>query len=160
MIVTVDASSMIYAWDNYPIEQFPKLWEWLCEEIEKDHLSVSKVAYDEIKKHYEECAEWMDDCGVQKIEISNEILRFALHIRSILGIEGDDYHTKGVGENDILIIATAKVVQRTLISNEGLQFPPPQNLKKCKIPTVCALPNVGVTCIDFLQYIRNSRRVF
>lgn len=52
MLATVDASSMIYAWDNYPIDQFPGLWDWLCEEIETGNLSVSKVAYEEVSKHY------------------------------------------------------------------------------------------------------------
>ena len=29
-----DASSMIYAWDNYPIGQFPGMWEWMGSQIE------------------------------------------------------------------------------------------------------------------------------
>ena len=159
MLVTVDASSMIYAWDNYPIEQFPALWEWLCEEIETGNLSVSKVAYEEIKNHYDECADWMDECNIVKHDVTNDILRLSLKIRGELGIEGDRYGG-GVGENDILIIATAKSLNTILMSNEKVQTGLPANKKNYKIPAVCRLDVVSIDCIDFLQYLKRSGKIF
>ena len=159
MLVTVDASSMIHAWDNYPIEQFPALWEWLCEEIETGNLSVSKVAYEEIKKHYNECAVWMDDCGIVKYDVTNDILRLSLIIRRELGIV-DDAYGGGVGENDILIIATAKSLNTVLMSNEKVQTGLPANKKNYKIPAVCQLDVVSIECIDFLHYFKRSGKTF
>jgi hypothetical protein len=48
----------------------------------------------------------------------------------------------------------------TLISDEGRQFGKPDILAKYKIPAVCELQDVGVTCIKFLQLIRTSGAVF
>ncbi len=159
MLATIDASSIIYAWDNYPIEQFPKVWEWLCEEIGNQILTISKVAFDEVKTKVPECATWMNDCKIEKIDITSDILKFALDIHELLGIEGDDYHPKGVGENDIIIIATAKVMETILISNEK-QLGLPDIKKKYKIPNVCRLSEVDIECIDFLEYLKRSKRVF
>ena len=159
MLVTIDASSIIYAWDNYPINQFPKVWEWLCEEISNQTLIISKVAFDEVKAKVPECAKWMNECKIEKIGITSDILKFALDIHKLLGIDGDDYHPKGVGENDIIIIATAKIMETTLISNEK-QLGLPDIKKKYKIPNVCRLSEVDIECIDFLEYLKSSKRVF
>ena len=43
-----DASSMIYAWDNYPVQQFPGLWEWMADQISTEELQISAVAFDEV----------------------------------------------------------------------------------------------------------------
>ena len=43
-----DASSMIYAWDNYPIRQFPGLWDWMKTRIMKKTLVMPRVAFDEV----------------------------------------------------------------------------------------------------------------
>ena len=41
-----DASSIIYAWDNYPIQQFPGLWEWIATQIEAELVTMSSVAFE------------------------------------------------------------------------------------------------------------------
>jgi len=50
-----DASSMIYAWDNYPFGQFPPLWNWMADQIKQGAVTMPSVAL-------EVCA--MDEVGV------------------------------------------------------------------------------------------------
>lgn len=38
-----DASSMLYAWDNYPVRQFPGLWNWLATQIEENAFVIPSV---------------------------------------------------------------------------------------------------------------------
>lgn len=68
----------------------------------------------------------------------------------------DKYHADGVGENDVLIIATAKVENLELVSNESPQFKNPRSNAKLKIPAVCKISKVGVRCIDFLTLIKRD----
>ena len=72
----------------------------------------------------------------------------------------DNYHADGVGENDVLIIATAKVENLELVSNESPQVKNPRSNAKLKISAVCKIPKVGVRCIDFLTLIKQSGEVF
>lgn len=44
-----DASSIVYGWDNYPIEVFPKLWEWLAENVADGEVTMSQVSFDEVQ---------------------------------------------------------------------------------------------------------------
>jgi len=155
----IDASSIIHGWDNYPPEQFPGLWEWLAQEVNGKLLQIPRVAFEEVDHKLPECAKWLQDNNVEKIPVSNDILRISMQIHSLLGIFGDDYGN-GVGENDIIIIATAKTLSVELISNEKRQTTLPTNLKNYKIPAVCGLHGVGVPCISFLDYLRQSGRVF
>jgi hypothetical protein len=78
----------------------------------------------------------------------------------LLGIDGDSYHPKGVGENDILIIATARAHSAELVSDEGKQNHFPDIMAKRKIPAVCAMIEVSVTCINFIEYIKRSGVIF
>lgn len=154
-----DASSMIYAWDNYPVRQFPGLWQWIASQIEAETLVMPSVAFDEVAHKTPDCGAWLKNLGIRRLEINNAILENALRIKTLLGIAGDAYHSKGVGENDILIIAAARVHRGELVSNEGRQQLP-DIPKKRKIPAVCAMPEVAVPCINFIEYIKRTDEIF
>lgn len=155
-----DASSIIYGWDNYPPSQFPPLWGWMATQIEANQLVMPKVAFEEVDAKIPDCGQWLRGHNLQQLPVDNAVIAEALRIKGLLGIVGDRYHPKGVGENDIFIIATAKVHQSPLVSNEGMQNNLPNELSKCKIPRVCLLPAVQVRCLNFIAFIKESQAVF
>lgn len=156
---TFDASSLIHAWDNYPLEQFPPLWRWFCEQIAAGEFTVPAVALEEVERKAPEYGVWLKDAGIHKLPVTDEIVHEATRIKNLLGIPDDKYRS-GVGENDLLIIATASVHGVDLVSNEGRQLPPPQIGAKRKIPSVCELPEVQVRCLNLIELIRESNAIF
>lgn len=155
-----DASSMIYAWDNYPLRQFPGLWMWLAAQIGIQNLVMPSVAFDEVANKTPECGTWLGENGLKQLSMSNAILQEAVRIKGLLGIVADNYHPKGVGENDIFIIATARVHSAELVSDEERQTILPQLLSKRKIPAVCRMNDVAISCITFIEYIKRSDEIF
>lgn len=151
---------MIYAWDNYPIGQFPGLWEWMASQIEAKELVMPGVAFEEVQNKTPDCGEWLKDNNLERLPITNAILQDAKRIKGLLGIVDDGYHPKGVGENDILIIATARFHEVELVSDEERQTNLPQVSSKRKIPAVCAMQQVSVSCVNFIEYIKVSGAVF
>ena len=156
----LDASSIIYAWDNYPEPQFPPLWRWLGTQIRIKRLTISQCAFDEVKKKIPECASWLVLHNIEIYDINDQILQVALQIKTLIKVDAENYNPKGVGANDVLIIATARVLGASLLSNEGVQALVPTNLSRCKIPAVCAMPAVRVECMSFLDYIKRSKAVY
>jgi hypothetical protein len=155
-----DASSMIYAWDNYPVGQFPGLWDWLEGEIENRNLMMPKVAFQEVKQKTPECAKWLKARNIVLLAPDSSIVGEALHIKALLGVAGDQYHPKGVGENDLFIIATARVHGGELVSDERRQTKVPLDPSKKKIPAVCAMDEVAVPCLSFIEFLKRSHEVF
>lgn len=155
-----DASSIIYAWDNYPIGQFPPVWMWIAKQIESGVFAIPAVALVEVERKTPECSQWLKDCEIAVLALGSDVLREALRIKHLLGIVEEAYHPKGVGENDILIIATARVAGATLVSDEAKQFKLPDLPSKYKIPAVCSLADVSVECVGFLELLKQSRAVF
>ncbi|MFZ3208339.1 MAG: DUF4411 family protein [Geobacteraceae bacterium] len=155
-----DASSMIYAWDNYPIRQFPGLWEWISTQIDAGSLVMPVVAFEEVEDKTPECAEWLKGHDIDRLGITNTILQDAIRIKGLIGITNENYHSKGVGENDLLIIATARNHRGELVSDEERQTSLPNEPRRKKIPAVCAMPEVSVPCINFLDYLKRSDAIF
>lgn len=155
-----DASSMIYAWDNYPPRQFPGLWDWLATQVSEKKLTMSSVAFEEVGHKTPECATWLKDNDIALFGIDNAVIQEAMRIKSLVGIEGDKYHPKGVDENDLLIIATASAYGAELISDEERQPQLPNEPTKRKIPAVCLMRDVTVPCFSFLDFIKRSGEVF
>ena len=159
-MLAFDASSMIYAWDNYPPDQFPRLWAWMAEKVADGEFVMAQVAFEEVQKKAPDCAKLLAGSDLVQIKIDNNILQESLRIKQRLGIVGDNYHPNGVGENDVLIIAVAKVKNMELVSDESRTIKQPQENRKLKIPGVCLLPDVAVSCINFLDLIRRSGETF
>jgi len=114
----------------------------------------------EVTEKTPECGEWLTETGIKRLPMTAEIAREALRIKKLLGIVDDNYHPKGVGENDLFIIATASVEGIGLISNEAKQARAPDIEAKRKIPSVCGMPDVSVMCRSFIELIRASGAVF
>jgi len=155
-----DASSMIYAWDNYPVRQIPGLWEWIAIQIEEKKLVMPNVAFEEVANKTPDCGEWLNHNDLKQLAISNAILQDAMRIKGMLGIVDDNYHPNGVGENDILIIATARAHRAELVSDEERQPTLPKKPSKSKIPAVCAMAKISVPCINFIEFIKRSNEIF
>ena len=75
-----DASSMIYAWDNYPLRQFPALWDWIAVQIEEKRLVMPKVAFQEVLDKTPDCGKWLELKGLEQLEVNNVILQDAMRI--------------------------------------------------------------------------------
>lgn len=156
----LDASSIIYAWDNYPPAIFPPLWAWMGQCMREGGLVIPSVAFDEVQHKTPECAVWMLEQPVTRLPMTESILLDALRIKALIGVVGDRYHPKGVGENDLFIIAVARAHQATLVTDEERQLNLPREPTKVKIPAVCARPEVAVSCESFLEFIKQARQVF
>lgn len=156
----LDASSIIYAWDNYPEPQFPPLWKWIAGQILVGDLTIPRVALDEVGRKTPECEAWLKAQGINVLPMSDSILLDAVRIKHLVGISGENYHPKGVGENDLLIIATARTYGGQLLTDEERQATTPKVSAKRKIPAVCGLEGVSVECLSFLEYIKRSKVVF
>jgi predicted nucleic acid-binding protein len=154
-----DASSIIYAWDNYPEAQFPKLWHWMADQMSQGNIVMPEVAFKEVAHVAPDCSTWLDANNLAQLPMNDQIIQEAIRIKNLLGIVGDKYGA-GVGENDLFIIGTARSVNGRLISNEGFQAVTPLAMHKYKIPTVCAMKAVKVTCVNFVEFIKHSKVVF
>lgn len=155
-----DASGIIYAWDEYPISNFPKFWEWIEAQIKAENCAISQVALDEVSHKYVECAKWLRDQGIRQIGLTDEILLSASEIKELLEIDEEAFGA-GVDENDLMIIAAAKIEADVVLTQESRQpFDPNRKKRNYKIPAVCELPEVGVRHQNVREWIQASGEQF
>ena len=159
-MLTFDASSIVYGWDNYPADMLPPLWAWLAREVQAQRMQISYVAAEEVGHVSPECGRWMAAVGVRVLPVSNPVSVEANRIKGLPGVAGDAHHPNGVDENDLLIIATARTQGCGLVSNESVQLNLPLAMPRYKIPVVCGLDSVGVRCMSFIDYRKSSGQVF
>ena len=158
-MLAFDASSIIYAWDNYPENQFPGLWKWIGGQISSGLVVMPLVAFEETSAKSPDCGRWLKAVSLGILHPNTEILKRAAGLKDLLGIEGSRYGI-GVGENDLIIIATAEINGASLVSNEAIQKSLPISLPKYKIPAVCALKKPPTQVMDFLGFIKGSGAQF
>jgi len=154
-----DASAVIDLWENYPIAQFPSVWDWFQREVAEQNVVTADVAYEEIGHKSPECKKVLQEFGVVRHGVGSNEVQHALAIKAEFGIQ-DDQYSSGVDENDIFIIAVAKSRGLELVTNEALQPRLPESRTKYRIPAVCRLPVANVTTMRLIEFIRQSNRVF
>ncbi len=150
-----DASSMIHAWDNYPPDNhhFDSLWDWFSVNVQNNEFVISKKAFEEVSHKIPGCAEWLQGNNIEINNLTPASILTAKNIKELLGIVEEQYK-KGVGENDLFIIAIAQEKEATLVSEEGRQSPLPALKPNYKIPAVCSMNEVGVACCNFLSLLK------
>ena len=130
----------------------------MADQTEAGILTMARVAIDEVQNKTPDCSDWLREKNILITEATNQILIESLRIKTILGIENK--YGSGVGENDLIIIATAMLSSTSLVTDESRQTNLPQQRHNYKIPAVCNLPDINIVSMNFLDYIKESGRVF
>ena len=154
-----DASGIIHAWDEYPIEHFPAFWQWIELRVRNGECRICEEAFREVEHKYPECAAWLKEREIQRILLNDDVLQEANAIKNLLEIEEEDFGS-GVDENDLYVIATAKMEAESVLTTEARQNNLPQKKKNYKIPAVCEMNEVSVVHQNVREWILSSGEVF
>lgn len=128
-------------------------------ELRNGKLIISRVAYDEsllkLPKEFKPCLKEFrppteEDC---------KLIAETKNIKNKLVTEDGNLNSHGVCENDLFIIAHAKLNKATLVTEEARQISLPNNKRRYKIPAVCK-EIAGISCVNFTEYIRSSGEIF
>ncbi len=157
----VDANIFITAWNkDYPPHVFRTLWEQLAQH--QSDIVLIKPIFDEIdpisspdqklpedkKKEKYPLRVWMEDNQFASTPVVDSVKAVSLDFEK-------EYETnnnpKGANQNDITLIAYAKIEGKTVVAFEDEQ--PQRPAKKCnyKIPLVC--DEQEVECVRFVKML-------
>ena len=157
----VDANIFIASWySSYPIKNFPSLWVQLAQyqddiiliapingEIEPISSADKNLSLVEQKTKYP-LRTWLNTNQFSETPIDDTVNQLSLELEKKYQIKNPP---KGVGKNDILLIAYAKIMEKTVVTFEKIQNQRPHEKHNYKIPLVCK--DEKVICIDFINMI-------
>lgn len=123
--------------------------------ISRQEIQTVTLIQDEVKHKEPECHEWLKG-KITTIRPDDEITQEAFSIQQWLGGTGARKNQKGVSENDIFLIAAAKIRGMSIIANEAPQAAPPKKRQNYKIPLVCSQEENSVPCRSFINFVKNS----
>jgi len=158
----VDTNVFITAWDiSYPKDTFPSLWNEIAKH--KKDITLIKPIYDEINPMSEsdknktdaEKTEkyplrmWLQKRDFTETPIDEKVERLSLELEKKYET---DTNSRGADQNDIKLIAYAKIENKPVVTLEASQVTPPKNKSNYKIPLICL--EQGIECLNFVQMIR------
>ena len=151
MKYSLDSDAIINAWRDYPIQNFPNIWDWV-ENLGREQIGgMSEVVFQELERGGDECYNWFKDRKELFVhpndeDIQNEVRRLVNTYNFGL--------TASKNAGDPYVIALAKVKNAVVVTNES----PSNNMNGPKIPDVCRVE--GIQRIKFVQVITKEGVVF
>lgn len=157
----VDANIFITAWYiSYPPRIFSPLWDQIAQhqpdivlikpvfdEIEAISSSDRKLTIDEKKVKYP-LRVWLEESRFAVPDISDEVNAVSLDLEREYET---DITSKGAGQVDIILIAYAKEMNKTVVTLEEKQKQIPGKKYNYKIPLICK--ELKVECKTFIEML-------
>ena len=159
MIYCIDTSSLIHGWnEKYPPEVFASLWNDIENLINNGDLVSTEEVLMELNAGNDDLSIWASKQSSFFLPLDNQIQAEAAQILSD-PINAKVLDSKKVGKNeaDIWVIATAKVNNLIVISDETRYLHPNnlQNARKISIRNVCE--NINIPHLNFLEFIKDCK---
>ncbi len=150
-----DANIFIECWNRiYPLAVFPSLWEKIARH--QNDIILIKPIYDQIvpkdrrNREKDPLSIWLGKNHFIKTSIDNETKKLSLQLEAKYQITDQ---SKGVDQEDLTLIAYAKIENKTVVTLEGKQDQKPREKRNYKIPLVCS--EEGIPCVNFIETIKD-----
>ncbi|MBL4849108.1 MAG: DUF4411 family protein [Planctomycetes bacterium] len=148
----IDTSSLIHGWVRaYPLEVFPTFWGQLQELVADKTVFAPQVVEWELETMDDDLLKWCKEAGLflgldddLQGAVSEVLLRHEKIIRA----------GRGVSDADVWVVAAAKVIGATVVSEENLTG----KKSKPRIPDVCL--SEGVDHVNLLSFLRTTGWTF
>jgi hypothetical protein len=149
---SLDSDAIINAWRDYPIQNFPKVLDWV-EQLGKGGVGgMSEVVFRELARGGDECYDWFSHR--KKIFVHPNTEKVQEEVGRLVNLYKNFGLITGKNEGDPYVVALAKVNAAVVVTNES----PSNNMNGPKIPDVCRVEEIKV--IKFVQMLKEAGGTF
>lgn len=148
MKYSLDSDAAINAWRDYPIDHFPKIWEWIEQMGSNGILGMSEVVFEELKRGGDECFDWFKKRKEDFVHPNDEDVQRELD--RLVNTYNNFGLITGKNEGDPFVVALAIVKDCLVVTNESMS----NNMNGPKVPDVCRAEDIQ--WIKFVDVIRRE----
>ena len=152
MKYSLDSDAVINAWRDYPIENFPKIWDWIQLMGRERILGMSEVVFRELEKGGDECYRWFKERKMDFVHPNDDDVQRELD--RLVNTYNNFGLITGKNEGDPFVVAIAIAKDCIVVTNESMS----NNLNGPKVPDVCRAE--GIQWIKFVDVIRREGVTF
>ena len=148
MRYSLDSDAAINAWRDYPIDHFPKIWEWIEQMGSSGIFGMSEVVFKELEKGGDECFDWFKNRKEDFVHPNDDDVQRELD--RLVNTYNNFGLITGKNEGDPFVVALAIVKDCFVVTNESMS----NNMNGPKVPDVCRAE--GIQWIKFVDVIRRE----
>lgn len=148
MKYSLDSDAAINAWRDYPIDHFPKIWQWIEQMGKNGILGMSEVVFKELEKGGDECFDWFKNRKENFVHPNDDDVQRELD--RLVNTYNNFGLITGKNEGDPFVVALAIVKNCIVVTNESMS----NNMNGPKLPDVCRAEDIH--WIKFVDVIRRE----